>query len=233
MPSQNFVIGNKTKIRFTVMPDSLIDNPAAPADVTITTSGSASSNATTIPVNALSGPVPAGTPLKFTKSGQPDVIAYTTASAATGATSLIVEALSGAIATASSATYTALLLLVGGTTSDENIQSNDQEVTIYGDDLGFSTGRVTAATWQVTYGFNVLPSDPGYFRIAWAARNAVNGALGWLKKEDQAPSGFTNGESISGLVAVTDFSKTAPSDGIITGSVTFKGRGAPTIAHYS
>lgn len=233
MPTQNFVIGNKTKLSFTVMPDSLIDNPVAPANVTITNSAAVSASATTIPVSALSGPVPAGTPLKFVKAGNPDVKVYTTAAAAAGATSITVEPVSAGIAITSQATYTALLLLAGGTTSDESISANDTETTVYGDELGYSTGRVTSASWQVTYSFNVLPADDGYFRLAYTARNSVNGVLGWLKKEDQAPSGYTVGESIAGLVAVTDFSKSNPADGIITGSLTFKGRGAPIIAHYA
>jgi len=233
MPSQNFVIGNKTKLFFSVMPDSLIDNPVAPANVTITNSAAVSANATTIPVTALTGPVPAGTPLKFVKAGNPDVKIYTTASAVAGATSITVEPVSAGIAITSQAVYTALLLLVGGTTSDESISANETETTVYGDELGYSTGRVTSASWSISYSFNVLPADDGYFRLSYAARNAVNGVLGFIRKEDQAPAGYTVGESISGLVAVVDFTKTLPADGIISASCSFRGRGAPTISHYA
>jgi hypothetical protein len=99
--------------------------------------------------------------------------------------------------------------------------------------LGYSTGIVTKAAWNLSYSFNVLPSDPGYFRLAAAATQAVGGIRGWVRKVDPAPSGYTNGESIEGLCDVTDFTKSNPADGIITGKCTFKGRGAPVIKHYS
>lgn len=210
--SSNFVIGNKTKIYFSVMPSQLLDNPVAPSNVNITTTALAAINATTIAVSALSGPVPAGTPIKLT-SGQTSVWVYTTESKAAGAISLAVEALTAAVASGSTGTYTALLELVGGTTSEESIQSTDQEVTVYGDDLGYSTGIVTRANWQISYTFNVLPSDAGYFRLAYVAQNAVQGVRGWIRKADAPPAGYSTGETIEGLVDVTDFRKTNPADG--------------------
>lgn len=237
MTTQNFVIGNKTKFYFTILPASMLDAPAVPSNVTVTVDvpgvgSEVAANATTIPCTALSNPIPQGTPLQFI-SGGVKVWAYTTASAIAGAVSLAVEALSAAIPDGAQATYTAMLELVGGTTSDEQIQGNDTTTTVYGDELGFETGVVTKASANISYSFNVLPSDPGYFRLKYAAVHAVQGIRGWVRKEDPAPSGYENGESIEGLVDVTDWSTSNPADNIITGKCTFKFRGAPTIKHYS
>jgi len=235
MAANNFVIGNKTKIYFTVMPDSLLDTPVAPTDVTITTSAAATSGATSLAVTALSGPVPAGTAVVLTSGSGGSAVkttVYITEHAKTGDTSLAVEATSGAIASGATGQYKALLMLQGGTTSDENIEANDQQVTVYGDELGFATGIVTGASWSISYSFNVLPSDLGYFRLAYAAQNAVKGIRGWVRKEDPAPAGYTSGEIIEGLCDVTGFSKSNPADGIITGQCTFTGRGTPTLKHY-
>lgn len=237
MTTQNFVIGNKTKFSFTILPGSLLDTPVAPTDVTITVDvpgvgSNVAVGSTTLPVTALTNPVPAGTPIPLT-SGANKYLVYTTDHAKTGDVELKIEATTVAIPDGAQGQYIALLLLVGGTTSDEQIQATDTETTIYGDDLGFSTGIVTKASASISYSFNVLPSDPGYFRLKYAAVNAVRGMRGWLKKEDPAPSGYTKGESIEGLVDVTDWSTSNPSDGIITGKCSFKFRGAPSIKHYA
>ena len=232
--ASNFVIGNKTKLYFTVMPGSLLalDTPTKPTDQTITLTAAADVADEELTITALTGPVPAGTAIKLTQSTNTFIV-YTTADAATGATSLPVEALTVAIPSGATGQYKSMLLLQGGTTSDEQIQATDQEVTVYGDDLGFSTGIVTKASWNISYSFNVLPSDLSYFRLAYAAQNAVKGVRGWIRKEDPAPAGYTSGEIIEGLCDVTDFSKSNPSDGIITGKCTFKGRGTPTLNHYA
>lgn len=217
MTNQNFVIGNQTKFFFSILPASMLDNPAAPTDVTITvdvpgSGGSVAVNATAIPTVALSNPVPEGTPIPFVAGGA-TYWAYTTLSAAAGATSLTVEPLLVAIPDGAQGVYTAMLELIGGTTSDEQIQAQDQETMVYGMPLGYSTGIVTKASWNLSYTFNVLPSDPGYFRLAYAASHAVGGVRGWVRKEDPAPSGYSHGERIEGLCDVTDFSKTNPADG--------------------
>lgn len=234
--TQNFVIGNRTKIYFGILPDSMLDAPAEPADVTITvdvvgTGGQVAIGATTIPTAPLSNPVPRGTPLPFIV-GNVTVWAYTTASAITGAIALSVEPLRAAIPDGSQALYTGMLLLAGGTTSSEQIQAKDTETTVYGDDLGYSTGVVTGASWSISYSFNVLPSDAGYFRLAYAATHAVTGVRCWIRKEDPAPNGYTKGETIAGVCDVTDFSKDNPADNILSGKCTFKGRGTPVLKHY-
>lgn len=234
MATQNFVSGNKTKIYFTILPDELYDNPTEPQDVTITTSAATAVNATTLAVTALSGPVPIGTPIQLL-DGSNKVVVYTTASAKTGATALTVEKVAVAIASGATGTYKALLLLAGGKSADEQIQSNDEEFTVFNDGnvLNYSTGIVTRASWQLSYQFNVLAADLSYFRLAYAAQYAVNGVLGWLKKEDPVPKGYTTGESIAGVVAVTDFQKNNSAEGILSGQLTFKGRGKPDLKHYT
>jgi hypothetical protein len=304
--ADNFVIGNQTQIYFGILPNDSLTAAvvAAPPNVTITTSSVANSGTATIAVSALSGGVPAGTPLAFAPvvtvtlssqataaatslacsalsagipagsliyfqtgsiiakttavansaavsisveplsatiaSGQvgyyfsaTPTIAYTTASANTGATGLVVETLSATIASGSVALHRGLILLIGGTTSEEQIQSNDTETNIYGTGLNYATGKVTGASWSISYSFNVLPSDPGYFRMAYAATNAISGIRGWVKKVDPAPAGSTTGDTIEGTCDVTDFNKSNPADGIITGQCTFRGRGKPTLSHYA
>lgn len=220
MPALNFVIGNKTAFYFSILPDEILnaDEMVAPSNVNITLTAAGVLNATTLAVGALSGPVPAGTAIPLTDGVAPNIdkyVVYTTEHAATGDTSLAVEALPSAIPATATGTYVGMLLLVGGTTSDEQIQAKDQEVFVYGDELGFSDGIVTGASWSISYTFNVLPSDLGYYRLSWAAQNAVRGFRCWVRKVDPAPAGYTQGESIEGLCDVTDFSKTNPADGTL------------------
>lgn len=240
MAAQNFVIGNKTKIFFSILPESLLAAPIAPSDVNIVvdvpgTGSNLAVGAKVLPVTALTNPVPTGTPIVLkdgTGVDAPTFLVYTTASAKKGATEIAIEATTVGIPDGATGTYTAMLLLEGGTTSDEQIQAQDTESMVYNDELGYSTGQVTKATWMISYSFNVLPSDIGYARLSYAAIHAARGIRGWVRKEDPAPAGYTKGEVIEGLCDVTDFSKSNPSDGIITGKCTFKGRGAPSQKHY-
>lgn len=304
MSQNNFVIGVQTKISFGIMPGESLaaDNLTAPPNVLATVNGAVTANAVQITVDALSGPIPAGTPLRFGVATVVDLTAgaaigavslavtaltaaipagstinflgfsvRTTANAASGATAISVEALPAALLTSDNgyyygagfqtvftiahaataatailvepikadiadgavAVHRGLVLLVGGTTSEEQIQSKDTETVVYGEELPYSTGAVTGASWQVSYSFNVLPSDDGYFRLKYAAVNGLRGIRGWVKKADPIPAGYTVGESIQGLCDVTDFSVTNGADGIIQGKCTFKGRGKPTIGHYA
>lgn len=88
---------------------------AALEDVVVTTSAAAAAGATTLAVNALSGPIPVGTILDFTGAGK---FAQLTAAAAAGATSLTVEAIPTALAAGDTATYVgtdAAVTIPGGT----------------------------------------------------------------------------------------------------------------------
>lgn len=143
--------------------------------------------------------------------------AYTTSHAKTGDAQLFVEPLAAAIASGSVCLHSGLQLLEGGTTSDEQIQSKDTESQTYGKGLKYANGKVTGASWQISYSFNVLPTDPGYYSMKYAARNALAGVRGWVRKLDPAPDGYTVGERIEGVCDCTDFGKTSPADGIITG----------------
>lgn len=46
-------------------------------------------------------------------------------------------------------------------------------------------------------------------------------------KQDPAPLGYATGESIGGLADIADWAIDNPSDNIVGGKCTFKGRGAP------
>jgi hypothetical protein len=122
----------------------------------------------------------------------------------------------------------ALTPLIGGTSADENIGANNTESVTFGDDAAFANGLVTSQTWSISYSFNILPSDAGYQELANAALNATDTFL-WIRKEDPLATGGTTARSIAGIVSVTDWSTTAPSDGILSGSCTLTGRGKPVI----
>lgn len=72
------------------------------APVTVTLSAQANAAATSLAVTALSGPIPSGTILDFTGTGE---YARTTADAIAGATSISVEALDAQIESADTATF--------------------------------------------------------------------------------------------------------------------------------
>ncbi len=225
---------NATSLAVSALSGDIPDNSTIyffNAGFQVNTTAEAANAATTVPIDPLPAALESGAVgYYFTTAFK---LAYSTKDAKTGDTSLFVEPLAETIATGSVCLHSGLQLLQGGTTSDEQIQSKDTESQIYGKGLIYSTGKVTGASWQVSYSFNVLPSDPGYFSLKYAAANAIAGVRGWVRKLDPAPDGYTVGERIEGVCDVTDFSKTNPSDNIITGKCTFKGRGTPTIGHYA
>lgn len=118
--------------------------------------------------------------------------------------------------------------LIGGTSADENISSNEVESTTFGDGLGYSNGLVTTQSWAISYNFNSLPNDAGFKLLSQAGANATE-TFCWVKKEDALPPGATTPRSIEGIVSVMNFSLQSPADGISTGTCELKGRGAPKI----
>jgi hypothetical protein len=134
-----------------------------------------------------------------------------------------------AIANAAVCAHKGLILLKGGTNSQEQIQNTSQDIQVYQDQtgLGYKDGIITDAMWQVSYDFKVLPDDLGYYRLKYTAKTAVGGSRGYVRKVDPAPPGFVAGETIEGLADITDWSVDNPSDNIVSGKCTFKGRGEP------
>lgn len=98
----------------------------AGADAVIVTVGAAGAagGATSVPVAALSGPIPSGTILDFTGSGK---FAKLTAAAATGATTLTVEALPQALVSGDVATYLGVTqkTILSGTVVGRTIAERD------------------------------------------------------------------------------------------------------------
>lgn len=182
---------------------------------TVVTAALASISATSITVEPISFALVAGE-LGYYQSGTPRTY-FVTTDVAAAATSIPIEPAGFAMANASVGVHYGLVLLQGGTTSSEQLQAQDTETRVYGGKLPYSTGIVTGASWQVSYSFNVLPSDIGYTRLAYCAQYALDGARGWCKKQDPPPAGYTTGELIQGVADVTDFQKTNPAEGIITG----------------
>lgn len=231
---KNFLPGVKTKIywgnlaQVQLVQANLTGILVPPPDVTVTLSAVLANGANTIAVTALTGPIAAGTSLAFT-SGTDKFVVYTTADALTGATSIAIRESQVSILSGAVCAHKGLILLKGGTNSQEQIQNTSQDIQVYQDStgLGYKDGIITDAMWQVSYDFKVLPDDQGYYRLKYTAKTAVGGSRGYVRKVDPAPPGFITGESIEGLADITDWSIDNPSDNIVAGKCTFKGRGEP------
>ncbi|MBD2018663.1 hypothetical protein H6F43_00500 [Leptolyngbya sp. FACHB-36] len=250
--SQSFVIGVKTKLFFTVMPEELLvaDLIVPPTDVNITVSEVIEADEDELTVSApLTGPIPAGTPIPLTVgtgAAARTLKVYTAAHARIGDTKLeivpvtinqIQRAMKSAsatdFATGSTGTYKAKLRLQGGTTSSKQIQNQNTETKIYQDGLAYNTGLITGAGWTVPYTSNLLPLDDGYYRLNYAGVRAIEGIHGYLWLEEPPAVGYTRGNGIAGLVQLENFNTELPSDGIVSFQTQFLGRGEPALTPYS
>lgn len=236
--AKNFLRGVDTKIYFGVMPEELLD-PALPLtpppDVTITTTAAIVAGDVTVAVTALTGPVAAGSAIPFITGVGPTLvtsIVYTIAPAKTGAVALSILPAVTPIASGAVAAHKGLLLLKGGTTSQESIENQGQAISIYQDETGsgFQDGIITTAMWKLTYNFNALPDDLGYYRLKYVALNAIKGVRGYVRKVDPVPPGFATGEELGGLCDLEGWNGDNPADGIVSRNLTFAGRGNPKTA---
>lgn len=233
---KNFLRGVGTKLYFGVMPESLLDpsvSLAPPPDVAITTTAAIVVGDVTVDIAALTAPVAAGSAILLTTGVAPNftakAIVYTIEDGKIGDTELKILAAEEAIATGATGAHKGLILLKGGTNSQEQINNQGQQISIYQDSTGlaYQDGIVTTASWGASYNFNALPDDLGYYRLKHCAVNAINGARGYLRIIDPPAPGFIKGESIEGLVDIEGWNVDKPADGIINGSLNFAGRGAP------
>jgi hypothetical protein len=233
---KNFLRGVGTKLFFGVMPESLLDPSiplAAPPDATITTTAAIVVGDDTVDIAVLTAPVAAGSAILLTTGAAPNFTAkalvYTIADANIGDNELQILPAEEPIATGATAAHKGLILLKGGTNSQEQINNQGQQISIYQDGTGlaYQDGIVTSASWAASYNFNALPDDLGYYRLKYCAVNAINGARGYLRMIDPPAPGFAKGESIEGLVDIEGWNVDKPADGIINGSLNFAGRGAP------
>jgi hypothetical protein len=222
--------GDKVKVYVALLP---LGVRTEPVNVTVTTgSGGISAASTTITVAALSGAIAAGTPLSFS-NGSSSLYVYLAADAAAGATTLTVETTTGSLTGTCTATYTAKLRLLGGTSTGAKIGATTTESLVFEDALGYEDGVVTKQNWEVPWKANLLSDDDAYRRVAYAASTAISGRELFIWQFDPPPAGYTNGDGLKGSVIASDFSKDFPSDNIVTFSCTFKGQGSPTITRYS
>ncbi|MEM7771975.1 MAG: hypothetical protein AAF327_15875 [Cyanobacteria bacterium P01_A01_bin.37] len=197
-------------------------------DVVATLRKPAASGATTLYVKQLTGAI-ANTAAGKAVSALGGVKTYTTASAPTGATSIQVKTTTAEITDDHTGIHEGLILLQGGKSADFSIDNGTTEETVFGDEVSYSNALVTSASWNISYSANVLPTDDGYYRLTYAAQQALAGVYGWVKAIDPTPAGASSGESEEGLCTVSGFSKTRPSDGIISMSSTFNGAGTPDL----
>lgn len=215
---------DKTELYFAVLdPFTRAADPfVVPSPVNITTSELFASEATTIAVDALPGPIPAGIEIKLsTISPAASVKVCTSKPSPAGATVLTVSATLAGLGAAATGSYVPKLRLHGrATINDKNYKHNSQSYRAY------ASGAITSASWTVDYTGQLLPSDPALDRLRYAARFAVSGVYGYLWYDDA----ITGCGIIAGIVQVLpdDFDETFPYDGIVNVTTKFLGRGTPT-----
>lgn len=214
-------VGDKVKVYIALLPKG---SRTAPTNVTVTVdTGGAAIGDTSIPVVALSGAIAKGTPLTFTGGAK----AVLNADAASGATSLTVLALTDGIAAAETATFTAKTRLLGGTQADLSLGNTTTDVLIFEDPGGYNDGAVTGSSWSISWSANELLDDSSFDMLEYNARNANSGQEIYVWHESPTPTGFTTGRTYHGPAIIEGFDMARPSDGLLTYSCTFQGRGTP------
>jgi hypothetical protein len=215
-------VGDKIKVYVALLPKG---SRVAPVDVevTVSTGGGALATETSIGVTALSGAIAKGTPLVFSGGTK----AYLAADAATGATTLTVEPLSGAIADAETADFIAKTRLLGGTQADLSLGNTTTDVLVFEDPGGYNDGAVTGSSWSISWSAQELLDDATFEAIEYNARNANSGQEIYIWHESATPTGATTGRTYHGPSIIEGFDMSRPSDGLLTYSCTFQGRGTP------
>jgi len=215
-------VGDKVKVYVALLPKG---SRVAPSNVSIVvdTGGGALTGGTSIGVDPLSGAIAAGTPLVFSGG----TTAILTADAPAGATTLSVRPLEGPVADAQTATYTAKTRLLGGTTADLSLGNTTTDVLIFEDPGGYNDGAVTGSSWSISWTAQELLDDTTFDQIEYNARNANSGQEIYIWHESPAPTGYTTGRTYHGPAIIEGFDMSRPSDGLLTYSCTFQGRGTP------
>lgn len=215
-------VGDKVKVYVALLPKG---SRTAPSDVTVTidTGGGGTATDTELGVTALSGAIAKGTPLTFS-GGE---VVYLNADAAAGATTLTVLPLTGTVADAETATFTAKTRLLGGTQADLSLGNTTTDVLIFEDPGGYNDGAVTGSSWSISWTANELLDDTTFDTIEYNARNANSGQEIYIWHESPPPTGFTTGRTYHGPAIIEGFDMTRPSDGLLSYSCTFQGRGTP------
>jgi hypothetical protein len=247
----NYVQGAQTRVYFGIMPaESLQLHEASglllpPPDVTVTLSGAAAiASAANIAagfqmlaVNALTGPIANGTPLLF-RSAALSFYAYLNGESKTGDTQLRVQPLEVAIPAGAVAAHKGIIQMVGGTAANLKIEAEDESMQVFtekdlddvSDELsGYMDGAVKSAKWSLDYESLSKASDITQDRMTFAGANATNGVKCYVRKLNQAPSGYRRGKGVEGHVSVLGYEETNPADGVIKIKCTLMGRGAPKI----
>jgi len=215
-------VGDKIKVYAALLPKG---SRTAPADVSITVDagGGAIASETSIGVTALSGAIAKGTPLVFSGGTK----AILNADAASGATTLTVLPLEGAVVDAETATFTAKTRLLGGTAADLSLGNTTTDVLVFEDAGGYNDGAVTGSSWSISWSAQELLDDSTFDALEYNARNANSGQEIYIWHESPAPTGYTTGRTYHGPAIIEGFDMTRPSDGLLSYSCTFQGRGTP------
>ena len=218
-------VGDKVKVFVALLPKG---SRVAPTNVTVTVAsgGAGIITDTDLGVTALSGAIAKGTPLLFSGGAK----AVLSADAAIGDTTIFVEALQRAVAVAETATFTAKTRLLGGTQADLSLENTTTDVLIFEDTGGYSDGAVTGSGWSISWSAQELLDDSTFDMIEYNARSANSGQEIYIWHESPTPTGFTTGRTYHGPCIIEGFDMSRPSDGLLTYSCTFKGRGTPNFA---
>lgn len=218
-------VGNKVKVYVALLPKGSRTEPTN-VSITVDTGGGAAIGETSIGVTALSGSIAKGTPLVFSGGAK----AILAADAAATDTTLTVEALTAAIADAETATFTAKTRLLGGTQADLSLGNTTTDVLIFEDAGGYMDGAVTSASWSISWSANELLDDTTFDMVEYNARNATSGQEIYVWHESPAPTGFTTGRTYHGPAIIEGFDMSRPSDGLLSYTCTFMGRGTPSFS---
>lgn len=188
----------------------------------IVVTAAAATGATSISVEPLKEAIASGDDL-YLFSGTPK-FAYTTSDAEINATSINVRPLDETIASGSIALHQGMILLTGGTSTGESLNTDSEQKYVFGNGRGYSVSSATGAGWEMPYEALCLDFDSGFYRLKYAASRAIDGVLGYVRKRDPAPNGYVYGETTEGICSVYGYEKQNPADGDVTFSTTFTGQ---------
>ena len=152
--------------------------------------------------------------------------AYTTGHAPASAT-LVPVFLDEGIVSGAIALHRGMILLQGGKSAKDDTKTDEEVTALFGDSGGYTNGTATNSTWSISYEALALGGEPGYYRLAYAARHAAKGIYGYVLKRDTPPAGFTYGTEVKGICQVMGNTRDNPSTGSINFSTKFNGRGEP------
>jgi hypothetical protein len=215
-------VGDKVKVFVALLPKGSRTAPVN-GTLTVASGGAGIIGDVDLGINASTIAIAEGTPL-VTSGGAKIVL---TQDLAIGDTTLFVRPLAKAVAVGETMAFVAKTRLLGGTQADLSLGNTTTDVLIFEDPGGYSDGAVTGSDWSISWSANELLDDTTFDMIEYNARNANSGQEIYIWHESPTPTGFTTGRTYHGPCIIEGFDMSRPSDGLLSYSCTFKGRGTP------